>query len=43
MTTNETAMKVLSTSVPIFTNDFETAIERYEACFSLTASKEGNG
>ena len=24
-------MKVLGTSVPIFTSDFETAIERYEA------------
>jgi hypothetical protein len=24
-------MKVLSTSVPIFTSDFEAAIERYEA------------
>ena len=30
-------MKVLSTNVPIFTSDFEAAIERYEA---LTHSKE---
>ena len=30
-------LKMLSTSVPIFTSDFEAAIERYEA---LTHSKE---